>query len=55
MTFTGRSLAVMEAIALYDYEAKKEGRLSIKKDDKITNVKEVYNYICITATISWLL
>ena len=43
----------MEAIALYDYEAKKEGRLSIKKDDKITNVKKVY--ICITATISWLL
>ena len=34
----------MEAIALYDYEAKKEGRLSLQKDDRIKSVRKVQKY-----------
>ena len=41
-----------EAVALYDYQTSKNGRLAMKKDDRITNITKVtftiktYYYTC---------
>ena len=36
-----RQGAMTEAVALYDYQTNKNGRLALKKDDRITNITKV--------------